>query len=91
MVIEMVEVMDEMQIEREIIHEIDQKNELKDRLESLKAVYECIRTENQKFKTKHDGLRISELSRISGPLYQTIGKLERELYPPKKAKIIVIG
>lgn len=86
------EIRNNIQIEKEIIHEIDHKNELKDKLGSLEKIYQAIQKENQQYKEKYNGLRISELSRISGPLHQTISKYKSELEPaPKKARMEIIG
>lgn len=83
--------MDEIQIEKEVIHEIDHKNELKDKVQSLERIYEEIQKENQQYKEKYNGLRISELSRIAGPLYQTINKLKRDIESPKRTNTVILG
>ncbi|MCZ3365386.1 MULTISPECIES: hypothetical protein [Methanobacterium] len=80
----------DVKIEKEIIHEIDHENELKDKLQSLERIYEAIQKENQNYKNKYNGLRISELSRIAGPLYQTISQYKSELKPSKKMKIVLV-
>jgi DNA gyrase/topoisomerase IV subunit A len=83
-------IMDEIEIEKEIIHEIDHENELKDKLQSLERIYEAIQKENQNYKNKYNGLRISELSRIAGPLHQTISQYKSELKPSKKMKTVLV-
>lgn len=79
-------------LEKEIWHKIDEKNSMKNKIEAFESVYNTIQSENKRYAKTHNGSRIPELSRIAGPLFQTIGHFKRELKAinPEKALVALI-
>lgn len=63
------------------------------KLNRFKLRYQKVTELNQAYSKKHDGLKNIELSRESGRLFQTIGKIERQLraMDPKPMKTMIIG
>lgn len=82
-------IMDE--IENEIWHEIDGKNTIENKIKAFESVYNTIQAENKKYAKTHNGSRISELSRMAGPLFQTIGTLKRQIETPVKTRTVIVG
>lgn len=78
-------------IEKEIWHKIDGKNGLKNKIESLETIYNTIQNENKRYAKFHNGSRIPELSRMAGPLFQTIGNLKKQIETPVKTHTVIIG
>lgn len=78
-------------LENEIWHEIDGKKAIENKIEAFESVYNAIQAENKRFAKTHGGLRIPELSRIAGPLFQTIGNLKNQIETPVKTHTVVIG
>jgi hypothetical protein len=83
--------MDMKKLESEIWQEIDGKNAIKNKIEAFETIYNTIQTENKRFAKTHNGSRIPELSRMAGPLFQTIGSLKRQIETPIKTHAVVIG
>ncbi len=63
------------------------------KLNRFKARYQKVTELNQAYSKNHDGLKNPELSRESGRLFQTIGKIERQLraMDPKPMKTVIVG
>jgi len=78
-------------LENEVWHEIDGKKAIENKITAFKSVYNIIQSENKKYAKNHNGSRIPELSRMAGPLFQTIGNLKRQIEAPVKTQTVIVG